>query len=330
MAYFNAEQNKLEILSYLEKHPLSTVGEIACKYAPKTRRWSKVEALVKELSGEGKIESLFQRKKRFYYTIPTTNQEKDTLIRIIKSKKIFQSAFKKIKFEYVLDHKRPLFPQLVRQCISLFHLHLKIITLRKRKMSSKVRKKLTPKTIVSKFLLLLKKYSYEKIVIVDLEIRRRDRDNRAPKNPSQKNILVWLSDYICALYEKGIRYLELLKSGKSSKTRLREIINLLGIATNESFKDAAEYNKTELKIIRERLKPFLDERRFKSGELLTELIPPLKLKNGTEYKKLNNALSGLLFFHIRKAMSSSRYPYAPDLGEASDYDNLIFNYPYNW
>lgn len=256
----NLKQRKMLILSYVGKYPLSTIREISDNYASKKGNFRIIKNTIYELLEEGKIESLIHN-KRVYILKPSRNREKNTLISIMQSEKIFYPSFTKLPFDDDFHFAKPLFPQVVEQCIQLFHLRFKIFLIETRRL---IKSEITSKQLTSlkrkfvvDFVKLLKTYSYKKIIAQGSYIAKREKNDPSVKNPDQKTILVWLSNYILTKFEQDKLYFDMIRFNKIPLARKTE---LLEIATDDSPKEASLVSRTTLKNIHRLLKPLMYDR----------------------------------------------------------------------
>ncbi|MDE1829723.1 MAG: hypothetical protein KGI25_05325, partial [Thaumarchaeota archaeon] len=257
--YRDLSKRKRLILAYLEKHPLSTVREISDKYASKRGNYDGVKSAISELKEEGKIESLIHR--AVYFLKPPKNQEKRMLISIMKSPKVFQPSFKNLPFDDDFRVSKSLFPQVVEQCIHLFHMQFKIFLLETRLLGSdnltyRQQKRLR-RYFVTDFVGLLESYSYKNVYAQGWFIREREKDDPATKNPDQETILVWLSNYILVKYEQDQLYFKMMNRFK--QIPFNERVQLLEMSVDDSPKDVALARDTTLKNVHRLLGPLMYE-----------------------------------------------------------------------
>jgi hypothetical protein len=273
--YLNAEQRKSRILSYIQKHPLCTIREIADNYRIHESRFRLVKTDVTNLFTENKIGKVFNSRE-CYFLNPSEGKEIEFLVQIMKSGKIFQNRFKKMSVSVSTRYGwPPPFREIVETCISLLYLKLKISLIENRK---KTRKNLNIKQLKrfqkrhhSKFIKFLQDYSFNKYSVLGPAISRRgDRGFVEIKNPTQKQRYVYLSNYLSARYHNDERYYKLLHSGSKS---LSEKLGMISIwLRTGSIRNVSDmYGRTN-KNTRKILGPILKDGTFSFFQTIMPLL----------------------------------------------------------
>lgn len=327
--YLTPKQRESKILSYLIKHPLSTIREIADNYRKNhTSNFDDTSNSIEKLFNEGKIQRILDSRE-CYFLSPHEDQIKDHLVQIMKSEKILESRFKKIPYYEKIDYNRPLFAQVVEQGINLFHLRLKIFRIEVRRISKSRRRLHTFKKFKSNFLKMLESYSYKKTVVVGQYIGKRTKKEPVPKNPQRLDILIWLSDYMHARHAQDIIYFKLLRfNGLPLKKR----IELLKIAIYNSPKEAANIKRKTLKNVHKMLEPLLIDR-GKGKEFSLEKIALYKqaesgrtLVSGIKREEIGKILFQMVLkrtlWNIEKTKDHNRIEFERNY---SDIDSKMFD-----
>lgn len=254
-----SEPRKAKILSYLSRNPLSTIREIADNYHTTESNFRIVKTSVLELFEQSKVGKIFDSTE-YYFLNPSVDEGKDILVNIMKSKKIFQRRFSKIPYDDDIHFGKPIFPQIVQKCINLSHLRLKIVIIEERRKS---KKPLTPRQLSrilkqyhSIFIDFLKDYSREKYSVLGNFISQKgSKGFESPRNPTQENMLVYLSNYIDARYDNDKLYFNQLVTRKIS---LQDKLNLMSTWIRTGNKrNAADVQGTTNKNIQRILKPIM-------------------------------------------------------------------------
>lgn len=276
--YLKADRRKAKILFYIEKQPLSTVREIADNYHTHKSNFKLVKNSVDELLNENKVGKIF-KSTECYFVNPSKNEGKDILVKIVKSEKIFQNRFKKIsRYDYHYGWPPP-FSEIVRRCINLFHLRLKILLIETRRQS---RQEITneqfrriQKEHQSNFIGFITDYSPNKFSVLGPAISRRgEKSFIETKNPTQEQRFIFLSNYLSAKNINDERYYKLLISGSKS---LGEKLDLMSIwLRTGNIRNAADLHGTTNQNIRRILSHILKDGNFS----LFQVIMPLLAEEG--------------------------------------------------
>ena len=300
--HLKLEEKKEKILSYIAKNPLSSIRKIADNYRGHKSRIDDTKTVVQQLHKENRIQKIFEGRE-FYFITPQRGKERDTLIQIINSDKVFQNRFKKIPFRGNLQPNKPLFTQVAENCIALFHLHFKIFRLEIKK--SHVRRKLISfnklrRKFLTKFMKLLESHSYRKIISEGIYTYTRNENTEPFDNPSNEKILHLLFNYILAIYQTDKIFFKNLSHNKLS---LKETFNRICIIQDETTKDTTELSGISRKAIRKTTNSFLYSReKFKSGELLNKWMLSMQVEKNRGLKEVTNDELGQVFDPFWKDM----------------------------
>lgn len=114
------KERKTLIIKYLQKNPLSNFRQIRINHAKHEYHSQYLHNLLDQLIQEKKLDTFLQR----YYAVPKSGKEVNLLIAIVKSVPLTKPTFKTLSFDNTL--KNPTIKTIINNCISLYHLKLKI------------------------------------------------------------------------------------------------------------------------------------------------------------------------------------------------------------
>lgn len=241
--FLSLDEQKSEIIYYLEKYPFSTITEVAYGLRFIGSKFYSIKKAIKILLEEGKIGNIPEVSSS-YFVMPSQSEGPDKLylIQLMSSEKIFLPRFQKLEFKKFPDSWNV--PQLIKTLICVFYLQLKIYVFHKRREYEKEGRKFS---LNAEFMVNFRRKFLRELISYESPISIKSSDDLmyAYKIGFKKDFETYYHNFIVL---------------KSSRIPLEELIPLMTTKESSgSYREAADKHGTTVKNIRILLKSITDD-----------------------------------------------------------------------